>query len=438
MPEAVSITMELPHSSFWLEASSTMPDVLKERVIAAFEEIHARGVLHGDPELRHMLIGADGRVTIIDFGMSRAVAADDTVDLEHACREEFLLEMREVKYKLDYKDARKKEAAKVQAYLSRARRNERRRRMWKRRRNGEKTGYISPEEEEPEDEGVEPPVHHRDFEGWKKGADAVPRRIVVPGQTEEEVADQVRRFIEVVTTMSGRTPNDTATLCSAFDSAYERVTKRKPEEDSEPLATSPSPTKKVRLADDDGTTSRHHHHRSSNAAVGQPRQRRKRVTFGGQSHRHIDAQSGKVVRCGGGTTTTGVSSSRHCAPSRCLGSLTGSLSASSILSSQQPPDGSRQMVARSHGETATVPRGILKRRRADEEGEDRMDRYGRVLGGEADHRVYKRVRVLGTKVCPRRSRRRGGTALNPLGIVLPAWRMFSTFMISLMRWRRRE
>ncbi|KII93328.1 hypothetical protein PLICRDRAFT_65278, partial [Plicaturopsis crispa FD-325 SS-3] len=58
-PQAMCIAMEPPHPVFWTEASATMVDALKERCIHAFEKIHAQGVLHGDVELRHMLIGAD-------------------------------------------------------------------------------------------------------------------------------------------------------------------------------------------------------------------------------------------------------------------------------------------------------------------------------------------------------------------------------------------
>ncbi|TDL28322.1 hypothetical protein BD410DRAFT_683199, partial [Rickenella mellea] len=56
----ISVAMELPSSAFWVEASEDMPNHLKEKCIAAFDKIHARGVLHNDVELRHMLINAEG------------------------------------------------------------------------------------------------------------------------------------------------------------------------------------------------------------------------------------------------------------------------------------------------------------------------------------------------------------------------------------------
>ncbi|KAJ7777702.1 hypothetical protein DFH07DRAFT_702722, partial [Mycena maculata] len=55
----VSVAMEPPHPSFWLEVSLDMPRVLKKCCIQAFEKLHEDGVYHGDIELRHMLIGAD-------------------------------------------------------------------------------------------------------------------------------------------------------------------------------------------------------------------------------------------------------------------------------------------------------------------------------------------------------------------------------------------
>ncbi|EEB93131.1 hypothetical protein MPER_08257, partial [Moniliophthora perniciosa FA553] len=58
-PCTLNVAMEPPHHSFWVEASPDMPLVLKERCIAAYERLHGCGVLHGDVELRHMLIGKD-------------------------------------------------------------------------------------------------------------------------------------------------------------------------------------------------------------------------------------------------------------------------------------------------------------------------------------------------------------------------------------------
>ncbi|KAH7883762.1 hypothetical protein F5I97DRAFT_1895366 [Phlebopus sp. FC_14] len=203
MPEAISVTMELPHPSFWIESSPSMPNVLKERVIAAFEKIHAHGVLHGDPELRHMLIGADGRVMIIDFGMSRAIREHELVGIEQVGPEEFRLEMRKVKYKLDYMGARKKEADKTAGYLKRVQRNGRLEQLWARRKAGQRTGPITEEvEEDPEEYKLDPPVSAEDLEeDWDAALDHEPVRVVVPGQSEKEVAREVEAFMEILARM---------------------------------------------------------------------------------------------------------------------------------------------------------------------------------------------------------------------------------------------
>ncbi|KAI6134007.1 hypothetical protein EV401DRAFT_2064184 [Pisolithus croceorrhizus] len=469
MPEAISVTMELPHDSFWIESSPTMPDVLKERVIAAFEKIHARGVLHGDPELRHMLIGADGRVTIIDFGMSRAITADDSVDLEYAEPEEFLLEMRKVKYKLDYRGARKREADKVQAYLNRVRRNESRRRKWERRRKGERTGYISPYESEPEEEVSEPPVHHQDFrEDWMKAADDKPHRVVVPGQTEADIVSSVQNFINVVGHMERETPSDHDTLASALTTAFIR-SKRRFDEAFELPSTWPFPEKRLRS----GSPESHVGERckcgvdlqsadfllgsvlGGRSTDGDPdssnRRRLKRVTFGGESHRHIDALTGRVVRCGERVKIVRRCSHPKCFRTRCRRELSRSPSSSIQL---QEPDFLAESQRSYTAVSAIPPRGILKRKRvADlEEGQGLGQSNAEpssATGDAGDTLVHKKPRTSVSspssphtrRAGPRRRRRRPGSVINlvtpdPFAFVLPAWRILSTLVTSLIPWGR--
>lgn len=148
-----------------------MPPVLKQRCVDAFEKIHERGILHGDVELHHMIIGGDGRVTIVDFQNSRALISDSSVMLLGAEAMELKLEMRRVKYKLDYEGARQKELEK---------------------RNRAETGVARLKDT------ADPAV---DAEAWAQGwanetADAIPARFVVPGQTPATVADEVRNFLE--------------------------------------------------------------------------------------------------------------------------------------------------------------------------------------------------------------------------------------------------
>ncbi|KIJ68244.1 hypothetical protein HYDPIDRAFT_24542 [Hydnomerulius pinastri MD-312] len=236
LPEAISVTMEMPNSSFWMESSPSMPDVLKEMVIAAFEKIHAQGVLHGDPELRHMLIGADGSVMIIDFGMSRANRAHESVSIDKAEPEEFRLEMRKVKYKLNYMGARKKEKEKVDEYLRRVRRNQKILDLWERRSRGERVGPIPPFEEDPGEYKLDPPVNAQDFqEDWITASDDRPIRIVVPGQTTDQVANEVQTFIRILVEMQSIPP---VLYC---DSARSARLKRKLSSESVSISTS-SPT----------------------------------------------------------------------------------------------------------------------------------------------------------------------------------------------------
>ena len=199
LPGAISIAMEPPHHSFWVEAAADMPTVLKQRCIEAFEKIHERGVLHGNVELRHMLIGGDGKVTIIDFQMSRALVPNSDMLLP-AESEELALEMRRVKYKLDYAGARKIETEKMM-------RNEERE-----RRRAHQIGSSAMEahyEDVLEEDIIDPPVSTRDWnESWANAAaKATPTRFVMPGQTSEALAKEVRSFLIILDRIStGTTP----------------------------------------------------------------------------------------------------------------------------------------------------------------------------------------------------------------------------------------
>ena len=176
--------MEPPHECFWIESSPDMPDVLKHRCVEAFEKLHARGILHGDAELRHMLISADANVTIIDFKAAATSVPLENVDMEEvglrkATPEEFRLEMRRVKFKLDYDGAREKEREKQ----SRKKRGELR-----------------------EEDALDPPVdfHVLNFH-WLEGCERPPTRFVVPNQTKEQVELAVKRFLRGVKEMERQT-----------------------------------------------------------------------------------------------------------------------------------------------------------------------------------------------------------------------------------------
>ncbi len=61
-----------------LRASGT--EALRElcvRILEAYARLHARGVVHSDVHPRNVLIGPDGRVTVIDFGIAHAASDGD-------------------------------------------------------------------------------------------------------------------------------------------------------------------------------------------------------------------------------------------------------------------------------------------------------------------------------------------------------------------------
>ena len=188
--------MEPPHHSFWLEASPDMPDVLKERCIAAFEQIHSRKVLHGDIELRHMLIGGDGKVTIIDFQGSRSLIPNEAVKLRKAEPHEFQLEMRKVKFKLNYDNAREKERT------MRFDDDDRKARNKEKHQRTALGAHVSPFEDDPPEYSLEPPVHKQDWnDSWVIASDAEPNRFVMPGKSTEDLERDIRSFLAVIARM---------------------------------------------------------------------------------------------------------------------------------------------------------------------------------------------------------------------------------------------
>lgn len=106
--------MELPHNTLWIVAHKDMSPILKQRCVSAFQKLQAEGILHGQPDLRHILLGADGKVIVIDFSASRALVPELDVGLEKAEPAELAMELRIVKYKLDYDGAVAKETAKLE------------------------------------------------------------------------------------------------------------------------------------------------------------------------------------------------------------------------------------------------------------------------------------------------------------------------------------
>ena len=53
----LSLAMELPHPVRWREADPRISAELKEKVVAAYQNIHSRKILHNDVKLENVLIG---------------------------------------------------------------------------------------------------------------------------------------------------------------------------------------------------------------------------------------------------------------------------------------------------------------------------------------------------------------------------------------------
>jgi hypothetical protein len=115
--------MELPHPHSWRVADRSLSTDEKHAIVDAYAQIHARGVLHGDVALRHILIGMsvrqsfhcfltrpalgrDGKPTIINFRRASCLRPAMKIGLGGCSTHEFQLEMRQVKFLLDYQGAR--------------------------------------------------------------------------------------------------------------------------------------------------------------------------------------------------------------------------------------------------------------------------------------------------------------------------------------------
>ncbi|KAH8827328.1 hypothetical protein DL96DRAFT_1245178 [Flagelloscypha sp. PMI_526] len=103
----MNLCLDAPHPDFWIEASPEMPTVLKLRCATALQALHDRGVIHGGVDLCNYLIGADGRVTIINFQNSAVIHERPEgcplplIDAKYA-----RLEMLKLQFKLDLLDIR--------------------------------------------------------------------------------------------------------------------------------------------------------------------------------------------------------------------------------------------------------------------------------------------------------------------------------------------
>jgi hypothetical protein len=214
-PGKIDIAMELPHPVFWMEASASMPIVLRDRVVEAFRKLHEQGIVHGDVALRHILIGADARVTLIDFQASRADEQNEELGLDMTYPGEKDLEIRRVKFLLNMDNARKKEFKRSKAALRRSERNKRREQRRRELLRHGITAGLPLDEPEPLEDINEPPVPLDELERyWMEDANDDPRRFIVPGTSESEVAEAISSFLRCIKDMEGA-DCDWSVVCNA-------------------------------------------------------------------------------------------------------------------------------------------------------------------------------------------------------------------------------
>jgi hypothetical protein len=101
----VTFAFELPHANSWMEAHPGLPLAIKNRIVDAYRQLHAKGILHDDVETRHMLVSDDGRITIIDFNLSRVLKGNEPLGLAPCSLSELRLEKIQVTVMLRYPGA---------------------------------------------------------------------------------------------------------------------------------------------------------------------------------------------------------------------------------------------------------------------------------------------------------------------------------------------
>ncbi|TFK30622.1 hypothetical protein FA15DRAFT_751639 [Coprinopsis marcescibilis] len=188
-PHEANVVMELPHPEFWLAASPDMPEVLKVRCIRAYEQLHARGILHGSASLDSMVITGDCRVILTDFEYSRALVPVEGMFTERALEKELLREMRKVKCLLNYQNSRELEVEKWNAHADRVNHN------LEEKFEGDMLDRYVPEYKEiPEEDMADPPIHIAKS-NWIPDPNHQPFRFIVPGTTPGDYTEATKRFI---------------------------------------------------------------------------------------------------------------------------------------------------------------------------------------------------------------------------------------------------
>lgn len=100
MPAGVSLAMELPHSVGW--NPEEVPLYFWRYCVSALEKVHAQGILHGNLQWRHFIVGLDARVTIVGFRHARALIPLPEYGVGQATQAELDTEMQKFRWMVDF------------------------------------------------------------------------------------------------------------------------------------------------------------------------------------------------------------------------------------------------------------------------------------------------------------------------------------------------
>ena len=191
-----NLGFEIPHQTFFIEASADMPETLKRRTIKVLEKLHAKGICHKDLNLENILIGADGKIYIYNFHHARYIIEQPAVFLERANAADFAWEMRRLNFKLDYENAREKEKIRLGISIDRVRKNYLEIKM----QEGDPS--YQPKLVEPSQIAkMNPPIDLSKYESWFDDLDREPRRFIMPGQTADDFEWELKRFYNILQKM---------------------------------------------------------------------------------------------------------------------------------------------------------------------------------------------------------------------------------------------
>ncbi|KDQ07896.1 hypothetical protein BOTBODRAFT_192145 [Botryobasidium botryosum FD-172 SS1] len=100
----VTYLMEPPGQK-WSHAHPNMSHTEKKLIIRAYERLHLCGVLHGDVQLRHILVSGS-KALIVDFQKSASLFPNRSVELPKCTQDDLMAEMEDVKWLIDFEGTR--------------------------------------------------------------------------------------------------------------------------------------------------------------------------------------------------------------------------------------------------------------------------------------------------------------------------------------------